>query len=43
MAALWSGGAYVGFKWLVACMIECALHMHVSDIDCPKFRDEIPF
>ena len=23
-------------------MIECALHMHVSDCDCPKFWDEIP-
>ena len=31
------------FKWLVICMIECALHMHVSDCDCPEFRDEIPF
>ena len=31
------------FKWLVTCMIECALHMHVSDCDCPEFRDEIPF
>ena len=31
------------FKWLVTCMIECALHMHVSDSDCPEFRDEIPF
>ena len=31
------------FKWLVTCMIECALHMHVSDCDCLKFRDEIPF
>ena len=30
------------FKWLVTCMIECALHMHVSDYDCPEFRDEIP-
>ena len=30
------------FKWLVTCMIECALHMHVSDCDCPKF-DEISF
>ena len=24
-------------------MIECTLHMHVSDCDCPKFRDEISF
>ena len=31
------------FKWLVTYMIECALHMHVSDCDCPEFRDEIPF
>ena len=31
------------FKWLVTCMIECMLHMHVSDSDCPEFRDEIPF
>ena len=31
------------FKWLVTCMIEYALHMHVSDYDCPEFRDEIPF
>ena len=31
------------FKWLVTCMRECALHMHVSDCDCPEFRDEIPF
>ena len=31
------------FKWLVTCMIECALHMHVSDSDCPEFQDEIPY
>ena len=31
------------FKWLVTCMIECMLHMHVRDCDCPEFRDEIPF
>ena len=31
------------FKWLVTCMIECALHMHVSDCDCPEFQDENPF
>ena len=31
------------FKWLVTCMIECALHMHVSDCNFPEFRDEIPF
>ena len=24
-------------------MIECTLHMYVSDCDCPEFRDEIPF
>ena len=24
-------------------MIECVLHMHVSDCDRPEFRDEIPF
>ena len=24
-------------------MIECTLHMHVSDCNCPEFRDEIPF
>ena len=23
-------------------MILCTLDMHVSDFDCPKFRDEIP-
>ena len=33
----------LSFKWLVTCIIECALHMHVSDCDCPEFRDEIPF
>ena len=22
---------------------ECTLHMHVSDCDCPEFRDEIFF
>ena len=27
----------------VTCMVECTLHMHVSDYDCPEFRDEIPF
>ena len=31
------------FKWLFTCMVECTLHMHVSDCDCPEFRDEIPF
>ena len=31
------------FKWLFTCMVECALHMHVSDSDCPEFREEIPF
>ena len=24
-------------------MVVCTLHMHVSDCDCPKFWDEIPF
>ena len=24
-------------------MIECMLHMHVSECDCPEFWDEIPF
>ena len=24
-------------------MVECTLHLHVSDFDCPEFRDEIPF
>ena len=24
-------------------MVLCTLHMHVSDYDCPEFRDEIPF
>ena len=24
-------------------MVECTLHMHVSDCDRPEFRDEIPF
>ena len=31
------------FKWLFTCMIECTLHMHVSDSNGPEFRDEIPF
>ena len=31
------------FKWLVICMIECALHMQVSDSNCTEFRDKIPF
>ena len=22
-------------KWLVTCMIECTLHIHMSDCDCP--------
>ena len=30
-------------KWLVTCVIECVLHMHVSDGVYPEFRDEIPF
>ena len=24
-------------------MVECTLHMHVSDCDHPEFWDEIPF
>ena len=24
-------------------MVEYTLHMHVSDCDCPEFRDEITF
>ena len=24
-------------------MVECTLHMHVSDYDRPEFWDEIPF
>ena len=24
-------------------MVECTLHMHVSDYDCLEFWDEIPF
>ena len=24
-------------------MVECKLHMHVSNCNCPEFRDEIPF
>ena len=24
-------------------MVECTLHMHVSEYDCAEFRDEIPF
>ena len=24
-------------------MVECTLHMHVSDCDRSKFQDEIPF
>ena len=24
-------------------MVLCILHMHVSDCDCPEFRDEISF
>ena len=23
-------------------MVLCTMHMHVSDCDCPEFRDEIP-
>ena len=35
--------SYITLKWLVTCMIECMLHAHVSDCDCPGFWDEIPF
>ena len=31
------------FKLLFTCMVECTLHMHVSDCDRPEFWDEIPF
>ena len=31
------------FKLLFTCMVECTLHMHVSDLDCLEFQDEIPF
>ena len=24
-------------------MVLCILHLHVSDYDCPEFRDEIRF
>ena len=24
-------------------MVECTLHMHVSEYDCPEFQDEISF
>ena len=24
-------------------MVECTLNMHVSEYDCPEFREEIPF
>ena len=24
-------------------MVECTLDMHVSEYDCPEFRDEIHF
>ena len=24
-------------------MVLCTLHMHVSDYDCPEFREEIAF
>ena len=24
-------------------MVECTLHMHASEYDCPEFRDEIHF
>ena len=32
----------LGFKCLFTCMVECTLHMHVIDCNCPEFRDEIP-
>ena len=35
--------SHLTFKWLVTCMIECTLHMHVSDCNCLEFRDEIHF
>ena len=35
--------SHLGFKCLFTCMVECTLHMHVIDCNCPKFRDEIPF
>ena len=31
------------FKWLFACVIQCTLHMHVSERDCPEFREKILF
>ena len=31
------------FKRLFTCVVGCTLHMHVSDCNCPEFRDEIPF
>ena len=31
----------LGFKRLFTCMVECTLHMHVIDCNCPVFRDEI--
>ena len=31
------------FKSLFTCMVECTLHMHVIDCNCPEFWDEIPF
>ena len=31
------------FKWLFTCMVECTLHTHVIDCNCPEFQDEIPF
>ena len=24
-------------------MVECTMHMHVSECDCSEFQDEIPF
>ena len=35
--------SHLRFKCLVTCMVECTLHMHVSERYCPEFRDEIPF
>ena len=31
------------FKLLFTCMVECTLHMLVSDCNCSEFRDKIPF
>ena len=26
---------------MFTCMVECTLHMHVINCNCPEFRDEI--